>query len=308
MKKGLNYLLATLLLGGLFTLHSCGGEDVPPVLVVTSLSSGFDASTDTFTGTEGDTLVMEISVEAEDVFNTLTITKSDGSSLLSEARTEDKQTSFSTSFSYVLTAAEIGKDVSLTITATDDNEGSDAVTIGIVTEKTPTAVKEYDAKLQLFAPDGDGKNKAFFSTDDGKTYSNADVVGTADPVSPKIDFGYFYGNTNKASLAAPASYPEAVFDIGAWGTKNATKLKVTGMATDHFAMIKTNDDILSHWAMSEMTDADGDAIDLKVGDIVGFELTADKGAKKGFILVTDIVGTFGSKDYIEISVVMQGEE
>lgn len=306
MKKGLNYLLATLLLGGLFTLHSCGGEDVPPVLVVTSLSSGFDASTDTFTGTPGDELVLDISVDAEDVFKNLTITKSDGSSLLSEEQAEDKQTAFSTSYTYALTEAEIGSDMGVTITATDDNDATVSQSIGIVTNSVPVAVNKYTATL-LSAPTGDETSQTFYSTNgEGRTWSYKEVNGTTDPISETIDVCYRFGEQDGAVLSSPSVY-FIYSELKGWGTKNETLFEKTSMETSHFGMIENNDDLLSHWAMAEVNDADGDAVGLKVGDIVAVQLATSRGGKKGFILVTSLVEGDGSDGKIGIELILEGE-
>lgn len=309
MKKGLIYLLAPLFFAGLITLQSCGGDDVPPVLVVTSLSDGFDASTDTFTGNPGDTLVLDISVDAEDVFKSLSISKSDGSSLLSEERTEDKQTTFTTSFNYVLTEAEVGQDVSLTITATDDNDMTDDVTIAIVTNKAPTPVKSYNVIL-LAAPLGDETGQSFFTTDgEGKTYSHGEITSTSDPISATIDLCYRYGNSDGAVLSAPSAWISAIYDgLSAWGTKNSTLLKKTSMEASHFDMIKNNDDLNTHWVMAETGDADGDVLGLAVNDIVTIELDAARGGAKGFIRVKSIVEGFDANGKIELELLMEGAE
>ena len=90
--------------------------------------------------------------------------------------------------------------------------------------------------------------------------------------------------------------------------KGKTLLKITEMPVDHFTSIATNADIANHWAMTDMADADGDVINLAVDNLVAFELDAAKGSKKGFFLVKAITGTFNSGDYIEIDVVIEGEE
>jgi len=307
MKKTLVYSLGLLLLSSV-VFQSCGPtETAEPVLVVTSFSDGWDAGSQTFTGDIGDSLEIEVSIDAEGIFNTARISHSDGTTLQEDARTEDGQTTYKSTFLYVLKEAEAGQTITLKVEAIDDEPRTVTETVTIITAEKKTPVTKYTAKL-LYSPLENLESKTFFSTDDGATYSRNDVEKTADPVSPKIDFGYYYGNSDMASIASPAAYPTAIYDLSSWGTKNDTKMKLTEMPASHFEDIENNEDITEHWAMTDMSDADGDVINLAVDNLVAFELVSDKGSKKGFFLVKSIVGTFGTDDYIEIEVVVEGEE
>lgn len=281
-------------------------EPAEPVIVVTSSSDGWDGTANTFTGEVGSSVVFDISVTAEGIFNTMRITDDAGSTLKEDSRTEDGQTSYTGTYTYKLTAENVGTDVVLTFAGIDDEAASSQVTATIVTNAKPVAAVKYSARL-MYSPMADKTSKTFLSTDDGVTYSRKDVEDTPEKVSQKIDFGYYYGATNKASIVSPATYPKAVYDISSWGTKNATIMKLAAMPASHFEDIKNNSDIASHWTMTDMGDADGDVINLAVGDIVAFYLDAAKGAKKGYFVVRTISGTAGSNDYIEIDVVVEGE-
>lgn len=307
MKKTFLNSLAVLVLAGLMVFQSCSTTEVSePIVVVSSVSDGWDGATNTFTGEVGDTLELSISVTADGIFNTLRITK-DGSTLLEESRTEEGQTSYTTTYKYGLMSDEVGDSIVLTIAGIDDEAKSTEETVSIKTIAKAIPVVSYTARL-MYAPTGDLMSKTFFSSDNGDTYSRDDVESTTESVSPLIDFGYYFGNTAKATIVSPASYPSAIYDLSSWGTVNDTKLKLTEMPVDHFTSIADNDDIMEHWAMTDMSDADGDVIDLAVDNLVAFELDAAKGSKKGFFLVKAITGTFNSGDYIEIDVVIEGEE
>lgn len=307
MKKTLVYSLGLLLFGSVL-FQSCGPtETAEPVLVVTSFSDGWDAGSQTFTGDIDDVLEIEISVEAEGIFNTARVLDADGGILQEEARTEDGQTTYKGTFSYTLKEEEAGQTITLTVEGVDDEARTVQETVTIVTGEKKTPVVKYTARL-LYSPLESKESKTFLSTDDGETYSRNDVETTADPVSPKIDFGYYYGSMDKASIASPAGYPSSIYDLSSWGTKNNTLLKLTEMPASHLDEIENNDDITTHWAMTDMADADGDVIDLAVDDMVAFQLDESKGSKKGFFVVKSIVGEFGTDDYIEIDVVIEGEE
>lgn len=305
MKKTLYYSLSVLALFGLLTLQSCNDDDVLPVLNVSSSTEGY--ADGTFTAEVGDELTLNISVEAEEGFKSILVSKSTGDVLLSEEASEDKQESYSTTLTYTVVAEDVNAGNTITILVSDENDNTEEFVVTLSVEEAPVAAVKYSATL-LTAPQGDNTSKTFFSTDDGSTYSRNDVETTADPVSPKIDFGYYFGSTNKASLASPDSYPSTIYDLSAWGTKNATKLKLTEMPAEHFTSIVSNADILTHYGMTDMSDADGDVISLAVGQTIAFELDAAKGSLKGFIYVKSIVEGTGSDGKIEIEVVMETAE
>lgn len=308
MKKTLIYSLATLFLAGLMVFQSCTGtETAEPVVVVSSGSNGWDGASNTFTGDIGDTLNLDISVTADGIFNTVTITDADGATAFEDTRSEDGQTSYEGTFTYVLAEENAGDTMVWTVAGTDDEMATAEVTVTVIVNAKQTPVVKYTAKL-LYAPLADNTAKNFFSTDNGETYSNNDVTNTADPVSPMIDFGYYYGATDNASMSSPAEFPELFADVSSWGTKNETLMKKSTMDVSHFEMISTNADLMQHYGMTDMADATGGVTALAVDDLVAFELDAAKGSKKGFFKVIAINGTFDSGDYIEIEVVVEGEE
>jgi hypothetical protein len=288
--------------------QSCTGtETAEPVVVVSSGSNGWDGASNTFTGDIGDTLNLDISVTADGIFNTVTITDADGATAFEDTRSEDGQTSYEGTFTYVLAEENAGDTMVWTVAGTDDEMATAEVTVTVIVNAKQTPVVKYTAKL-LYAPLADNTAKNFFSTDNGETYSNNDVTNTADPVSPMIDFGYYYGATDNASMSSPAEFPELFADVSSWGTKNETLMKKSTMDVSHFEMISTNADLMQHYGMTDMADATGGVTALAVDDLVAFELDAAKGSKKGFFKVIAINGTFDSGDYIEIEVVVEGEE
>lgn len=311
MKKNFVYALAMIVLGGLATFQSCTEEEAAaPITTVTSATEGYNGATNTFEGEVGDTLSLDISVEAEAFFNTMRITDDAGNTLIEAVKSSDGQTSFDSTYNYVLDAANAGDTVVLTIAGIDDDANSDEVDVTVIVAEAAVEVVSYEATLLYVPLADDSSTETFFSTDDGDTYSRDDVENTAESVSPRVDFGYYYGANNMASLASPEEYPELFADLSAWGTRNATTIEVTEMPESHFTEIMTNADLENHYGMTDMSEADGTVTNLEVGDVIAFETDANKenGPKKGFILVKAISGTFNSGDYIEIEVKIMGDE
>ena len=108
----------------------------------------------------------------------------------------------------------------------------------------PQTVAEYEAVL-LEAPLGDRTSKTFFNSKNGMTYTVQEVIDGNDISSADIDFGYYYGQTNEASIASPNDYPTNIQDLtssGAnWSALNATTFRTTNLTLDDFNAIGAAD-------------------------------------------------------------------
>jgi len=161
----------------------------------------------------------------------------------------------------------------------------------------------YEAFL-LAAPDGDANNDSFFSSEDGMLYSFNDVVGTSDPVSSSIDFGYFYGASFEASLLSPdnTNWTSTVgYDMGQWGSRNTTIFRTTNLSADGFDAIASSqgDDIEAEFEAGTAVADPGRVSELTADDVVAFQ-TED--GRFGLVKVVEVVGTTGVTDGIRIAV------
>jgi len=203
-------------------------------------------------------------------------------------------------FEYVLVEAEIGETVYFDFDVDHDGAEFTAKTITVTTVSPPA--RSYSATL-LYAPLGNNESKTFFSTNTGLTYSMSDVLGSSEVISDDIDFGYYYGSTDMASLSAPSDY--FIYDLCAWSVKNATQFAATSLSSTDFSEIVTFADIDA--AYDGGTDAGKIITELAEGDVIAFATDATKegGSKKGVILIKTITGTDGEGDNIEIDVLVQ---
>ncbi|MBL6449983.1 hypothetical protein JMN32_26960 [Fulvivirga sp. 29W222] len=185
--------------------------------------------------------------------------------------------------------------------------GTGSITLNYGGTNEAAAVKSYSAKL-LYAPLADGSSKTFISTYNGETYQISQGVEYAS----FWDFGYYYGNTNNASLASTYTYPKL------FNHDNDPNTALVAVAT----LTNTPQEELNHayFTGSSKTSADFDAVAVKgdldfitkpatesvtglqVGDIIEF---VDGYGKKGLIRVVSINGTFGTGDYIELDIKVQ---
>ena len=297
-----NYLLSLLLLvTALFWLSGCGDDsedDVTPAPSIT-ITGTPELTDNSFTGYEGDTLMLEVDVNAPAGFNNVQFLVNGVNDTIISRPAGNAVNTFSTDYEYVL--GDVG-DVTLSLMATDDENQSSTQNIDITIEQKPT--NHYTAKL-LYSPSGDGNTKTFFSTNDGMTYSKTDVEGTVQTVSPLVDFGYYYGVTDEASIASPDAYPSTIYDLSAWTTRNATLLRTTNMSVGDFTSHLNDIDYIND-AFDNGTagTSEGVASMLTPGLILAFELDDAKGNKRGLIRVLDIEAGTDNDDFIEIEVVV----
>lgn len=110
------------------------------------------------------------------------------------------------------------------IVVTDINNLRDSLII------TPVGTRAYTTKL-LYTPLASGAAKCFLNTATGVTYTPGQANGT---VSAGIDFGFYYGATNNATLCSPHVFElnlnppgTTIVNLSSWTVKNNTKLKTT---------------------------------------------------------------------------------
>jgi len=304
-------LLLLTVLASLTFLYSCDNEDeTEPTAPTIKLSSTDLGDGNIVQGMAGDKFTIKATINAPGGFNVLRVNKfvndvKSGSAV--EFPKKSGTTVTDTTFSAIqfdFLAEDGGKTVKYLFEVVDDKNQTASDTITVVTLVENTNI--WDAKL-LYAPTGNKTSSTFISTNTGKTWSQAQVEGTADPVSKDIDFGYYYGQTDKASLASIANYPSAILNLSAWGTKNATKFAKTSIsATDFDAIDKYGASVIEGLINTvNETNIDQNSITgLTVGNILAFKTDGSKsgGAKLGLIKITEVKGTINSGDYIKITV------
>ena len=189
-----------------------------------------------------------------------------------------------------------------TVTTPDIETGNGIVHI-IDRVLLPQTIAEYEAVL-LAAPLGTRASKTFFSAADGMTYSVEEVIAGTNVTSAEIDFGYYYGQNNNASIASPADYPEAVYDLtssGAnWSALNATMFRpVNNFTLDDFNAL-TEADAAKLVQEYEISSGEvGELTNLSAGDLFAFK-TVDN--RYGIFFVSEITGEAGSDGQIELDV------
>jgi len=177
---------------------------------------------------------------------------------------------------------------------TDNNDLTASESFTITVEQTGGAINTWTKTLGSWS----SITGSSFASITGEVYQ----IDEAKANSTLIDFLYYYGASNLATLAAPDDADAAdVFTgnsgVATWTTRNSTKFKATSLTAAEFDAVA--DDLL---IVSNATGAAASTEHpLEVGDVVAFITDADKtgGSKMGLIKVAAIAtGAGGTMDIV----------
>ena len=185
-----------------------------------------------------------------------------------------------------------------TFTVTDNNDKTASVSFTITVEATGGPITTWTKTLGSHQ----SATGASFASTTGTVYGIADAKTN----SSVIDFMYFYGATNYATLAAPDDYDVSTVFASAdgpanWTTRNSTRFAATSLTAGDFDAIA--DDLV---IVEKATGASATKVNnLATGDVVAFVTDSDKsgGAKMGLVKIVSI--TTGAGGTITISVKVQ---
>lgn len=289
MKK-INFLFAMLLVAGVAFLSSCGTETeaLGPNM---DLKGGGDyissdvtvpAGTDVkigVTAQQGDAKLVNLKITATS--NNIPVTLLD-STFSSDVFNKD----------YTITAPAEAGTVRIALVMTDKDGLTDEASFIITTTAVAGEINTYSGKI-LGSYDNSAYGSSFASAD-GTVYTLAEAKAN----SAKVDWMYYYGVTNKATLAAPADasvtevFTSATNGPATWSTRNSTKFAVVTLPNGVTWDGITNDVHIKTLATGLTATK---ANQLAVGQFVAFETVA---GKKGLIKIENItVGGAGTITY-----------
>lgn len=187
-------------------------------------------------------------------------------------------------FTYEPKESEVG-ELTFTIIAKDNKGAENFEQVKITIKKQPAAIESFTAVLM--GSYDDANLGSFFSTVTGKVYN----ITPAGKDSELIDFAYFYGSTNEATISAPDN--DDVFGIGdgkvfgpvtSWAKRldtRFTKISAENLTVTEFDDAE-NDEIITDNEPEELSKM---VNKLQDGDLVFF-VTADD--KKGIFKVAEL--------------------
>jgi hypothetical protein len=191
-------------------------------------------------------------------------------------------TDIADNYSDLLTTSQATAGIyAYTFIATDKDGLEDSKTI-TVTVTNPVVVPTIDTYTdKILGADNNATLGSSFASVDGSVY----ILADAKTNSSKVDFVYFYGATNLATLAAPSDVDGAqvVFSsITTWTTINATALESTSLTAAEFDLIDSESQITAPAGTATKVN------NLAVGNVLAFKTAATSAnpSKKGLIKVT----------------------
>ena len=313
MNKLSNYLLLFFISAGFLFLASCGedGEILPSGASITGFQiAGVDSSSTV--GEPGDDVTVSVGYDLNDASDISLVASIDDSTVYGPTPIT------STSINPIQTGFTIPADVEEDFTVTYALVDADGNTVDSeefdVELDLPEDATVYETVL-LQAPvgqtPGERSSETFFSATTGLTYTlDAVVNGTDGATSDSIHFGYYYGQTNRASIASPAEYPESVYNLGEngaqWETLNETMFRpING---DEFDDYVTSEEVGNQYELAGSAQSTGEITDLEVGDAFAFSYSEGDETKYGIFQVETIVPGIESTGSITLTVKVPVEE
>jgi hypothetical protein len=271
----------------LFTMTSCNKEEdmVDPAPTATI------ASSTPATAKVGNEITIAASIVAQSKIKSI-VTRHNNVDLDTKTSNFTNSTSDNYSFKYTIPSTAAGKDLAFTIVVTDSKDRVVNTTHTVKVDAVGT-VRTQSAKL--IHGQSSTLGGSFYGTEAaGTIYMQADAKASA----AKVDFLYFYGATNLATLAAPSDadaktmYNNATTGLQTWSKLNNTKFKEVTMTKAEF-------DAATYTSIeSTATGATATKINsLAANKVIGF---ITEGGKKGLIFVNSVTGT--SAGNIDITV------
>lgn len=294
MKKFSNYFLSFFAIASLLFFASCG-EDVEDIFENITISL---SPSDSVSAAPGDTVDVAVTFSGVADGTEAQVTSNPSGTFLPDNRVASGET-----VQFIVPGDAAAGDVyTLTFTVQGESAQESAqLLVNVVVN-----VVEYQAVL-LQAPigqaPGERTSETFFSTTNGETYSVEEVVAGTGVTSADIDFGYYYGQTNQATLASPAAYPSTVYDLGPnganWSTLNETLFRTTTLASEDFDAITVAEGDRLAQEFEVGAEEAQQITNLTVGSIYAFK-TADN--RYGLLRIDDINAGIESDKYITITV------
>ncbi len=249
------------------------------------------ASTTPATAKVGDEVTLTVAVVAESKIKSI-VTRLDNADLDTKTSGFTNSTSDNYSYKYSVPQTAAGKELKFTVVVTDSKERVTTANHTVKVDVTGS-VRTQSAKLVYGQESLLGGS--FYATElTGTVYKQADAKTNA----AKVDFLYFYGATNMATIAAPSDadaktiYNNGTTGLQTWSKTNNTKFKEVTMTKAEF-------DAATFTSIE--TAATGATV-TKINNIAATKVIGfiTEGGKKGLIFVNAVTGT--SAGNIDITV------
>lgn len=301
---------------GTLLFTACDPEEETPVATAPEVNLSVETEQDAYLAGDVINLVVDFTADAPAVGGTINAETDEFTITLSANGISDNIIDLNafgvaseTEGSFTIEGFQIPQEAAgLTLSFSVDIEDEDGRvgqgTLDIAVEAS-NPLKSY-TDILVYAPAGDGSTNTWFSTNLGETVTEAEVNAAAAPNSSDVDFGYYYGVNDEASIASPNAYNLDGIDIQDWTTKNATEFKLTTISNEEYLGLSTSADLEAVWNREDNINEGETITNLEVGDVVAFQLDPNnKDGLYGVFKVITVEPGIQTNDYIEIEVLIQ---
>ena len=315
MNKLSNYFLTLFMCAFVVFVTSCGDDSEDILPFGNSTITGFQVDgSDTLgvTADPGETVILSVGFDLDEDADVSLI------GFIGDSIVDTATPLTSSSINPLQTSFDVPDDATEDFVVTYELQDADGNRVDSddfeVTLNVDVAATEYSAVL-LAAPlgedPGERTSSTFFSASDGDTYSVEQVITGADITSDKIHFGYYFGATNRASIASPAEYPQSVYDLtssGAnWGTLNETSFR--SIDASRFEQATSNSEVAAEFDVVGTGADEGQELnELEEGDTFAFRYTQGEETKFGMFQVDAITPGIESTGSITLTVKVETAE
>ena len=297
MKRNILVIAALLLSGSLF-FSSCTKDNsnaAAPVITLAPITTAYTVAS-------GDSVavVCSLTIVADGKISTFAVSEKNGTTTTTVPVTssdfKDKtsaKSSYSKYWKYSAVDATLGVTITFSVTDANNNKTEKTITVTRQAAAQGGAINNYTATIL-----GGNTNTtlgSYYATTNNTVYNTTTSVAA----SSLIDFIYYYGTSNSATITAPTD----VTVNGGTGNltlaanlspKNATTFATTTLTTTDFAAI-TNDTQIA----AITTYSDTKETQLAVGQVFAFKTAA---GKKGLVNISAINGTASGSITINVKV------
>jgi hypothetical protein len=214
--------------------------------------------------------------------------KRGATSLATKTADFDSETEHEFIYEYDVQESDLGKTIEFAIIATDERNETVTTTHNLTVEN---GINSFTAKIM--GAQSNATTGSFLATSNGTVYLAAAAATNAS----LIDFVYYHGATNNATIAAPNdTQVETVHaTVKNWSKRNATKFKATDLTVEQFNAKTYHLQVNSHSENATSTHAN----QLTAGKVYAFVTEA---GKRGLFHVQSISGTTAGTITINVKV------
>lgn len=294
LKRHFFTIITLLSLGALSSCEETGEE------VIVEPGPSITLSRSSATVTAGEAATVDYSVIAESRLEIIRIYREN--SLFAEVTDFVNNDSHTATFSYTTNGDEAGTTIEFRFEAEDRQDRVSSETFIVTVEEDIPEIPVATYEATLLGAHNNPNTGSFYDADGNQVY----LLAGARENAAAIDFVYYYGATNLATLASPndPTIEEVLPQIEQFTVRNNTAVRRTDLSSSDFDAIGDTDgiQITNAFDAGSLPTEETRVNELTEGEVFAFQ-TSDE--RQGLVRVSDIEGTDAGSITIDVKVISQ---